>query len=92
MRVIIALGGNALLRRGQPLDVAVQRSNAAVAVAAIAEVNRNGREHGGSRPHACRYTRASKARLAPESATIARVIPAAVRIDPRPSSSNARSA
>jgi carbamate kinase len=38
MRVVVALGGNALLRRDQPLNVSVQRSNAGVAVAAIAEV------------------------------------------------------
>jgi carbamate kinase len=38
MRVVIALGGNALLRRDEPPNVAAQRSNAAIAVAAIAEV------------------------------------------------------
>lgn len=40
MRVVIALGGNALLRRGEPMDVARQRANlklAATAIAAIAE-------------------------------------------------------
>lgn len=38
MRVVVALGGNALLRRGQPVDVATQRANIATAVAAIAEL------------------------------------------------------
>jgi len=40
MRVVIALGGNALLRRGEPMDIELQRSNlkrAAVAIAEIAE-------------------------------------------------------
>jgi len=36
MRVVVALGGNALLRRGQPADPANQRANVATAVAAIA--------------------------------------------------------
>ena len=39
MRVVVALGGNALLRRGEPMDAAVQVRNArraAVAVAALA--------------------------------------------------------
>jgi carbamate kinase len=40
MRVIVALGGNALLRRGQPADVSAQRENIATAVAAIAELAR----------------------------------------------------
>jgi carbamate kinase len=38
MRVVIALGGNALLRRGDPMDVEVQRANLKVAAAAIAEI------------------------------------------------------
>jgi len=38
MRVVIALGGNALLRRGEPMDVAVQRANLKVAAEAIADV------------------------------------------------------
>lgn len=38
MRVVAALGGNALLRRGQPPHVSVQRANVAVAAAAIAEL------------------------------------------------------
>ncbi|HZE05561.1 MAG TPA: carbamate kinase, partial [Solirubrobacteraceae bacterium] len=41
MRVVIALGGNALLRRGQPVDAATQRANVATAVTAIAEVARH---------------------------------------------------
>ena len=40
MRVVVALGGNALLRRGQPVDAATQRANIATAVAAIAELAR----------------------------------------------------
>ena len=38
MRIVVALGGNALLRRGEPLDAAVQRANVKVAAEAIAEV------------------------------------------------------
>ena len=38
MRVVIALGGNALLRRGQPMDTELQRSNLREAANAIAEV------------------------------------------------------
>ena len=41
MRVVVALGGNALLRRGQPVDAATQRANVATAVAAIAELARD---------------------------------------------------
>ncbi len=40
MLVVAALGGNALLRRGQPADAAAQRANVAVAVRAIAELAR----------------------------------------------------
>ena len=40
MLVVIALGGNALLRRGDPLDADVQRRNVQVAAAAVAEVAR----------------------------------------------------
>ena len=39
MRVVAALGGNALLRRGQSADAATQRANVATAVAAIAELS-----------------------------------------------------
>jgi carbamate kinase len=38
MLVVIALGGNALLRRGEPLDASVQRANVKVAAEAVAEV------------------------------------------------------
>lgn len=38
MRVVAALGGNALLRRDQSVDVDVQRGNIAVAVKALAEL------------------------------------------------------
>jgi carbamate kinase len=38
MLVVVALGGNALLRRGEPADVATQRANIATAVEAIAEL------------------------------------------------------
>lgn len=36
--VVIALGGNALLRRGEPLDAAVQRANVKLAAEAVAAV------------------------------------------------------
>jgi carbamate kinase len=38
MLVVVALGGNALLRRGEPADVTVQRANVTTAVEAIAEI------------------------------------------------------
>lgn len=38
MRVVVALGGNALLRRGEPLDVETQRANVKVAASAIADL------------------------------------------------------
>ena len=38
MRVVVALGGNALLRRGQPLTAENQRANARVACVALAPV------------------------------------------------------
>jgi carbamate kinase len=38
VRVVVALGGNALLRRGEAADVAAQRDNIALAVSAIAEI------------------------------------------------------
>lgn len=40
MRVVAALGGNALLRRGEPADVATQRSNVARAVSSLASIAR----------------------------------------------------
>jgi carbamate kinase len=38
MRVVVALGGNALLRRGEPADAQTQRHNVSAAVAALAEL------------------------------------------------------
>ena len=38
MRIVIALGGNALLRRGEPMTVEHQRANVRVAAAALARV------------------------------------------------------
>jgi carbamate kinase len=38
MRIVIALGGNALLRRGEPMTSEVQRRNVRIAAAAIAPV------------------------------------------------------
>jgi carbamate kinase len=43
MLVVVALGGNALLRRGEPLDAAVQRANVKVAAEAVAEIARDHR-------------------------------------------------
>jgi carbamate kinase len=40
MRVVVALGGNALLRRGEPMTADVQRSNTRVAAQALAPVAR----------------------------------------------------
>src|SRR3954452_2701631 len=40
MLVVVALGGNALLRRGEPADLAVQRANVATAVDAVVELAR----------------------------------------------------
>jgi carbamate kinase len=40
MRLVVALGGNALLQRGEPADAEAQRRNVAVAVAALAELAR----------------------------------------------------
>ena len=38
MRIVIALGGNALLRRGEPAEAELQRRNVATAVTAIADL------------------------------------------------------
>jgi carbamate kinase len=38
MLTVVALGGNALLRRGEPLDAALQRANVKIAAEAIAEI------------------------------------------------------
>jgi carbamate kinase len=43
MRIVIALGGNALLRRGEPLTAKAQARNVGVAAAALATL---GRDHG----------------------------------------------
>src|SRR5512134_2726548 len=40
MKVVIALGGNALLKRGEPLEADVQRANVARAAEAIAAIGR----------------------------------------------------
>lgn len=40
MKVVIALGGNALLKRGEPLESEVQRQNVARAAAAVATIAR----------------------------------------------------
>jgi carbamate kinase len=40
MLVVVALGGNALIRRGQRADVEIQRANVQVAVTAVAELAR----------------------------------------------------
>jgi carbamate kinase len=40
MRIVVALGGNALLRRGEPAEAANQRANVAIAAAAVAELAR----------------------------------------------------
>jgi carbamate kinase len=42
MLVVIALGGNALLKRGEPMDAAVQRANVKVAAEAVAEIRVHG--------------------------------------------------
>jgi carbamate kinase len=38
MRIVVALGGNALLRRGEPMTEAAQRGNAKIAAAALAAI------------------------------------------------------
>ena len=43
MLVVLALGGNALLRRGEPMDVDVQRANVKTAAEAVAAVAREHR-------------------------------------------------
>ena len=40
MRVVVALGGNALLKRGEPMTAEVQRANVKVAAQALAPVAR----------------------------------------------------
>jgi carbamate kinase len=41
MRVVAALGGNALIRRGEPSDAQAQRTNVALAVASLAPIARD---------------------------------------------------
>ena len=41
MRVVVALGGNALLKRGEPMTADVQRANVKVAAQALAPVSRD---------------------------------------------------
>src|SRR5580765_9116449 len=38
MRIVVALGGNALLRRGQPMTAEAQRANVQTAAVALAEI------------------------------------------------------
>lgn len=40
-KIVIALGGNALLKRGEPLEAQIQRDNIAIAAQAIAKVAQN---------------------------------------------------
>lgn len=44
MLVVAAIGGNALLQRGQPLTAAVQRANAKIAAVALARIVRAGHQ------------------------------------------------
>ena len=37
MRVVVALGGNALLKRGEPMTADVQRENVKIAAQALAQ-------------------------------------------------------
>ena len=39
MRIVVALGGNALLRRGEPMTAEVQRANTRVAAEALAQIH-----------------------------------------------------
>jgi carbamate kinase len=41
MRIVVALGGNALLRRGEPMTAAVQRTNVRIAALALADLARD---------------------------------------------------
>lgn len=44
MRVVIALGGNALARRGEPMTIAVERGNIRIAARAIGAISNAGHE------------------------------------------------
>jgi carbamate kinase len=41
MRIVIALGGNALLRRGEPMTTEAQRRNIRIAVGAVPAIPGN---------------------------------------------------
>lgn len=41
MRVVVALGGNALLRRGEPMTAAIQRTNVRISALALADLARD---------------------------------------------------
>ena len=44
MRIVVALGGNALLKRGEPMTAEVQRANVRRAAASLAELVRAGHQ------------------------------------------------
>jgi carbamate kinase len=76
MRIVVALGGNALLRRGQPLTAEVQRGNIRTAVAALAPFARahqiilthgNGPQIGLLALEQAAYTRGTGAEETPET-------------------------
>jgi len=61
MRIVVALGGNALLQRGQRADAGAQRENVAVAVKALAELAADHEvivTHGTGRRSVCSRSRA----------------------------------
>jgi carbamate kinase len=41
MRIVVALGGNALLKRGEPMTAAIQRENVRIAARALAPITRD---------------------------------------------------
>jgi len=47
MRIVVALGGNALLKRGEPMTAEVQRKNIRVAAEAMAPVAKEHELSGG---------------------------------------------
>jgi len=60
MRVVVALGGNALLKRGEPMTAEVQRANvkvAAQALAPVAEAHQLVLSHGNGPRLACWHCR-----------------------------------
>jgi carbamate kinase len=52
MRIVVALGGNALLKRGEPMTHDVQRANIQVAARAMAPVAK-GTSKGSRLPSSC---------------------------------------